>query len=161
MPGAGLQSAGTSSAGYGTSEEATAPGGAILRDEKTGKSHSARKIDPRTGRYEIDQYGRLLGMNHVRQAVQVSLLTEVNTSAVRGLGHRLKSLQRITPNFERAVLAILTEAVQPLVARGYIEVVGFKEFQKGDGKNGMQRGGVYGRFLWRDLTTKQVHTELI
>jgi hypothetical protein len=161
MSGAGTQTAGTSSAGFGTSEEATAAGGGFLRDTKTGKSFGARKIDPRTRNYVRDSNGRILGMNAVQHAVQVSLHTERGSSAVGTLGHRLKSLDRITPNFERAILSILTEAVQPLIHLGYIEVLGFRAFVAGDGRNGLQRGAVYGRFLWRDLTTKREHVELV
>ena len=161
MAGAGLQAAGTSPAGLGTSTPATTPGGAFLRDTKTGKSLGVRKIDPRTRDYVMDSYGRQLGMSYVQHAVQMSLTTERGSAAVQSMGHRLSSLGRITPNFERQVLAILTEAVQPLITLGYIEVVGFRQFAKGDGTNGLQRGAVYGRFLWRDLTTKTEHEELI
>jgi hypothetical protein len=161
MSGAGIQGAGTTSGGFGTSAPATAPDGAILRDTQTGRSFGARLIDPRTRGYVLDEYGRILGMNDVRQAVQLSILTEQGSSVVTSMGQRLRSIQRVTPNFEKQVLAILTEAVQPLVTQGLIEVVGFQGFTAGDGSNGLPRGAAYGRFLWRDLTSKQEYTELV
>lgn len=160
MSGAGIQGAGLSVAGFGTSPVATGLGGRFLADRiNKSVSHSTRLIDPIKRDYVMDEYGRLLGANHVRHAVQMSVHTERGSSAVQEMGHRLRSLQRITPNFERQVLAVLTEAVQPLIDRGLIEVVGFTAYRQGDGQNGLARGAVYGRFLWRDLTTRQEFKE--
>lgn len=161
MAGAGTQKAGTSSAGFGVSESATAPGGAFLRDTRTGKSFGARQIDPRTRDYVIDEHGRALGMNAVQHAVQMSIHTERGSAAVQSMGQRLRTLDRITPNFERRMLTVLTEAVQPLVDQGLIEVLGFSHFVAGNNANGLQRGAVFGRFRWRDLTTRQEYEELI
>lgn len=161
MSGAGLQSAGTSSAGYGTSASATAEAGAFLRDTKTGKSFSARKIDPVARDYVLDDNGRLLGADYVQHVVQMSVHTERGSAAVQEMGHRLRTLDRITPNFERQILAVLTEAVQPLIDLGYIEVLGFSTFIAGNNANGLQRGAIYGRFKWRDLTKTTEHEELV
>ena len=161
MSGAGIQGAGTTSAGFGTSEDAAVPGGVILRDVKTGRSFSDRKIDTFTRDYVLDEFGRLLGMNGVQHAIQVALSSELDSSAVKGLGQRLRSIDRITSNFDRQVLSILTEAVQPLIIMGLIEVLGFVQAKAGDDKNGLRRGAVYGKFLWRDLTTKIEHEEVI
>lgn len=161
MTGAGTQPAGTSSAGLGTSDTATSPGGVFLRDIRTGASLGARKIDPNTKDYVLDANGRILGRDYVQHAVQMSLTTERGSSAVSTLGHRLRTLDRITPNFERRVLALLTEAVAPLVQLGYVEVLGFTSFVVGDNKNGLPRGAIYGRFRWRDRTTALEHTELL
>lgn len=161
MTGAGTQPAGTSSAGLGESDAATTQDGAFLRDTHTGASLGARKIDPITKDYVLDANGRILGQDYVQHAVQMSLTTSRGSSAVGTLGHRLATLDRITPNFERRVLAILTEAVAPLVQLGYVEVLGFTSVVVGDGRNGLVRGSFYGRFRWRDLTTSREHTELI
>lgn len=159
--GAGSQAAGSSSSGRGVAATATGLAGAFLRDTQTGESCPARKIDPLTRDYVMDDYGRLLGMSYVRQTVQLSVHTERGSAAVQAMGHRLRELQRITPGFEKVMLNVLTEAVQPLINQGLIEVVGFTAYRAGDGNNGLQRGAVYGRFLWRDLTTKQEHEERI
>jgi len=161
MAGVGLQGAGLTPAGFGTPAEATTPGGAFLRDEKTGKSLGARKIDPSTKDYVLDSNGRLLGVNYVRHVVQMSVHTERGSAAVQEMGHRLRTLERITPNIEQQILSILTEAVQPLVDQGLIEVVGFSHFTAGDDRNGLKRGAVYGRFRWRDLTADAEFEELI
>jgi hypothetical protein len=161
MSGAGLQKAGSTSAGFGTSAAATEPEGAFLRDTRTGKSLGARKIDPNTRDYMLDDNGRVLGLDYVKHAVQMSLHTDHGSSVDTRMGQKLRSLDRITPNFERRVLAVLTEALQPLISLGYVEVLGFTAFTVGTNRNGLQRGAVYGRLRWRDLTTKQEHTELL
>ena len=161
MAGAGLQGAGLTSAGFGTPPTAPVPEGAFLRDTKTGASLGARKIDPNTRDYVLDANGRILGVNYVRHVVQMSVHTERGSAAVQDMGHRLRTIERITPNIEQQILSILTEAVQPLVSQGLIEVVGFTHFVAGNGLNGLQRGAVYGVFEWRDLTTRTVHQEVI
>lgn len=161
MAGMGLQPMGTSSSGFGTSDEAPAEAGAFLRDTKTGNSFGVRQIDPNTRDYVIDANGRTLGLSYVKHAVQMSVHTRRGSAVVQSMGHRLGTLDRITPNFEKRVLAVLTEAVQPLIDLGYIEVIGFSSFVAGDYKNGLPRGAVYGRFQWRDLTTAEKQEELI
>jgi len=161
MSGAGLQKAGRTTAGYGTSPDATTFGGGFLRDEITGETLGARLIDPRSRTFVLDENGRILGMSTVRHAVLIAVHTVQNSSAVRGLGNRLSSIQRIGPNIERQVFSILSEALRPLVQAGMVEVLGFSQFVAGDSKNGMLAGAVFGRLKWRDLTTKQTHEEFI
>jgi phage gp46-like protein len=159
--GAGTQPAGSTSAGFGTSAEATTFGTVFLRDTLTSQPLGTRKIDPVTRDFVLDDDGRILGQDFVRHAVQMSLHTVRGSAADGDVGQRLHTLDRITPNFERQVEAILTEAVQPLIIRGLIEVVGFRNYRTGDGRNGIARGAIYGRFLWRDLTTGLDHEEVI
>lgn len=161
MSGIGLQKAGWTAAGYGTPATATGLSGAFLRDTKTGKSLGARKIDPVTKDYVLDANGRILGVGYVKHVVQMSLHTEEGSAVVQDMGQRLRTIERITPNIERQILATLTKAVQPLIQQGLIEVVGFTHFRAGDDRNGMRRGAVYGRFLWRDLTTGEEEEEVI
>jgi hypothetical protein len=161
MSGAGLQKAGLTSAGYGTPATASGIAGGFLRDTKTGEPLGARKIDPLTRDYVLDSNGRILGVGYVKHVVQMSLQTEEGSAVVQEMGHRLRTIERITPGIERQILAILTKAVQPLINQGLIEVVGFDHFVAGDGKNGVPRGRVHGRFRWRDLTTGEEAEELI
>lgn len=159
--GAGSQGAGSSPAGFGSPAEADVPGGGFLRDVVTGKPLGARKIDPTTRDYVLDAFGRALGVDYVRHVVQMSVHTERGSSVVQTMGQRLSSIDRITENTEQQILSILTEAVQPLVDQGLIEVVGFVGFVAGDDRNGLARGAVYGRFLWRDLSTGEEQTEFV
>ena len=161
MAGVGIAGAGLTPAGFGTPPTAAVPEGAFLRNEKTGASLGARRIDPHTRDYVLDDNGRILGVNYVRSVVQMSVHTEVNSAVVQSMGHRLRTIDRITPNIEQQILTILTEAVQPLINQGLIEVVGFRNFVAGDDLNGLKRGAVYGVFEWRDLTTKTKHQEYI
>lgn len=160
-PGAGIQAAGTTSAGFGVATGAVAAGGAFLRNTKNGESLGARRIDPNTRDYVLDENGRILGLDYVKHAVQMSIHTERGSSAVPNLGQRLRELDRITPNFEKRVLAVLTEALEPLIRLGYIEVLGFSQFTIGSSANGLPRGAIYGRLRWRDLTTGEEQTELV
>ena len=159
MSGVGVQKAGATSAGYGTSPAATEFGGGFLRDSTNGRSLGARMIDSKSRDYVRDENGRTLGRSSVRAAVQYCISTERGSAADTTIGHRLKTLKRISPNFERAVDSVLRDAVAPLVQRGLIEVIAFREYRKGDGTNGLPRGAIYGRFEWRDLTTRQVFEE--
>ena len=161
MAGVGLAGCGLSPAGFGTPATATVPEGAFLRDTKNGRSLGARKIDPVTKDYVLDDNGRILGVNYVRHVVQMSVHTERGSAVVQAMGHRLRTIDRITPNIEAQILATLTEAVSPLVTQGLIEVVGFSHFVAGNDLNGLNRGAVYGRFQWRDLTTGLEHQEVI
>src|SRR3990167_8722863 len=161
MSGAGLQGAGLTSAGYGTPATATGPTGALLRDTRTGESLSARKIDPNTRDYVLDEHGRILGVDYVRHVVQMSVHTDRGSAAVQEMGQMLRTIDRITPNVEQRILLTLTDALRPLINQGLIEVVGFSGFVAGDGSNGLPRGAVYRRLLWRDLTTGQEHAEII
>lgn len=160
MSGAGGQGAGSTGAGVGTSAGATAHGGTFLRDERTGASLGARRIDPSTRDFEIDSNGRLFGVRDVKQLVHIAVHTEHDSSAVKGFGHRLREIDRITPNFERRVLTVLTDALAPLIRTGLIEVLGFDDFRTGNGRNGLMRGATYGRLRWRDLTTRREHEEI-
>jgi hypothetical protein len=159
--GVGMQPAGSTSAGYGVAPTATGLGGAFLRDIRTGEVQFARYVNPTTRDYELDENGRMLGMGYVRQCVQLSVHTELGSCVVQAMGQRLRSLKRITSGFERLFLYVLSDAVQPLIEQGLIEVVGFTAYRAGDNTNGLMRGAVYGRFLWRDLTTGQEHEERI
>ena len=161
MAGAGLQAAGTTPAGFGTAPTATVPEGAFLRDTKTGKSLGARRIDPNKRDYVLDTNGRILGVNYVRHVVQMSIHTEQGSAVIQAMGHRLRTIDRITPNIENQILSMLTEAVQPLIDQGLIDVIGFTHFVAGNDLNGLKRGAIYGRFTWRDLTTKTEHEEFI
>lgn len=159
MPGIGRQGAGSTNAGYGTTDPVATNGGAFLRDPTTGKTLGARRINPVTRDFVLDEHGRILGVDSVRHMVQMSIHTERGSAADTACGQRLRSLDRITPNFDKRVLAILTEALEPLVVRGMIEIVDFVGFKTGNDSNGLPRGAVYGRLQWRDLTTGQVFEE--
>lgn len=159
MLGIGRQAAGSSSAGYGTPEPVATNGGSFLRDPTTGKTLGARRIDPKTKDFVLDENGRILGVDPLRHMVQMSIHTEQGSAADTNCGQRLRSLDRITPNFDKRVLAILTEALQPLVVRGMIEIVDFVSYKAGDNTNGLPRGATYGRLRWRDLSTGQEFKE--
>jgi hypothetical protein len=162
MSGVGQQSGGTSSSGFGDSAEATARGGSFLRDTLTGKSLGTRLINPATKDYVMDDdNGRILGQHYVQHAVQMSIATVQGSAADTEMGHRLASLDRISPNFARQVEALLTEALKPLTDRGLVEVKGFVQATVGLGGNinGLERGAIYGRLLWKDLTTGLEHKE--
>lgn len=160
MAGFGRQPAGTSNAGWGTPGQAIAIEGGPLRDPQTSALMGSRRIDPHTRDYVVDQYGRISGMADVQQLVQLAVHTERGSAAVRDLGQTLRSIQRVTSNFERHCLAVLTAALQNLIDLGLIEVTGFVSFKAGKADN-LQPGQTYGRLRWRDLTTDEEHEELI
>ena len=161
MSGAGIQPAGTSSAGFGSSEQGNPQDGVPFRSLQTGQSNGSRYIDQRTRDFVMDDNGRLIGMPNVSHLVQMAITTERNSSAVRTLGHELGKLDRITPNFEKKVLQVLTSALQPLIDAKLVEVVGFASFDSSSTNPGLASGRVYGRLLWRDLTTRGEPREVL
>jgi hypothetical protein len=146
MSGFGSQPFGSSPYGIGTPAVAPELGGSILRDEANGLSTGSRKIDPRTRDYVLDANGRILGMSDTKQLVLLAVSTDKGSSAMRELGQVLRSIDRITTNFSRRVDSTLRAAVQHLVNRRLIEVVG-SEVQV------LRSGVAFARFRWRDLTT--------
>jgi hypothetical protein len=160
MAGIGLQGAGASPAGWGTPSLADAVGGALLRDETTGKSLGSRKIDPLTRDYELDEHGRVLGEHTTRHLVQMALTTAKGSAAMRSLGLNTANMSRITGDFERRVLDAVTSAVAHLVSAGLIQVLGISQYRAG-AKGGLREGQVFARFRWRDLTSSEEHEELI
>lgn len=162
MAGFGLQGAGRSNASFGTPGTAAAFGGGILRNTATGGRYDARLIDPVTRDYVLDEDnpGRLLGMGSTKQGVLLSVGTERFSSAVSAMGHELRKIDRITPNFEKHVLDVLTSALQPLIDTRQIAVLGFSAFKAGP-KDGLAPGCTFGRLRWKDLTTAAEYEELI
>lgn len=161
MAGIGIQGAGTSGAGYGSPQSAAALTGQILRAPLSGASLDARYINPKTGDYEIDpDTQRLRGMPATHQIVQLSVQTELRSSAISAMGNELRKIDRISKNFKARVLNTLVTSLKPAIDAGLIEVRGFSTFKAG-AKDGLQPGQTYGRFQWHDLTTDTAHTEII
>lgn len=160
MSGAGIQPAGTSSAGYGSPDEGNPQDGVIFQGLQ-GNSNGSRYIDQRTRDFVIDANGRATGMPNVSHLVQVAITMEKNSSAIRGLGQELKKLDRITPNFEKRVLGVLTDALKHLIDAKLVEVIGFSSFKSSQTDAALRPGQVYGRLLWRDLTTRGEPKEIL
>jgi hypothetical protein len=151
MAGIGLQSAGTTSAGFGSPATAAEQGGAILRNTLTGESMGGRKIDPRTGDYVMDEYGRLEGMPNVRQMVMLAVLNAAPA---------LADIDRLTDGFAKRAEAILANEMTAIVSRGLIRVIGVRDLQMGV-RGGLKQGQALYKFLWVDLTTNTENAETI
>ncbi len=160
MSGAGIQPAGTSSAGIGAPIEGNPQDGVVF-EGLDGTSNGSRYIDQRTRDFVMNADGRAQGMPNAAHLVQVAITTELNSSAMTGLGQELKKLDRITPNFQKRVLSVLTQALQHLINAKIIEVVGFVDYKSSQTDPGLSPGRVYGRLLWRDLTTRGEPRETI
>lgn len=88
--------------------------------------------------------GRLAGMSNVQQLVQIAV-TKAQPS--------LEALDRLDGGFKNAVLAILSTALQPLVDRGFIEILGVSvRMNKADG---LRPGQAVTLLKWRDRTTNE------
>jgi hypothetical protein len=159
VSGAGAQPAGTSPGGIGAPEEGNPQDGVVFQ-APDGTSNGSRYIDQGTRDYVMNANGRLNGMPNIPHLVQFAILTEKNSAAVRSIGQELRKLDRITPNFEKRVLGVLTEALQPLIDARLVELVGFASFKTSSTDKGVSPGRIYGRLLWRDLTTRGEPQEL-
>lgn len=149
MSGFGSQPFGSSPYGIGTPAAATESGGSILRDETTGQAWGSRKIDPVTKDYVLDDNGRILGMSDVHQLVLLAVSTTKGSSAMRQLGQEIKGIDRITTNFVRRVDTTLRAAVQHLVDKELIEVLGVTV-------DVVRPGVTLARLRWRDLASGEV-----
>lgn len=160
MPlGIGAQPAGGSNAGYGTVTDAVGAPGLVTQD-RLGRPTGTRLIDPVKRDYVMDTNGRTAGMSAGQQSVYLAVANDLNSTAVKGLGNSLRSLDRITDNFRAACLDKLTSALQTAIDTGLIAVLGFDTFKAGP-RDGLQPGQVYGRLNWVDLSTGVEHSEVI
>lgn len=145
MAGFGAQPFGTSSAGFGVPSRGTETGGAILRDEQTSRSYGGRFLDPKTGDYEMDENGRLLGMPNVQQCV---------TIAVLNAREDLARIDRLNDGFVKAANAVLSSRLEPLVREGLIEIRGVTSSRLGV-RGGLRQGQAAYVFEWVDRTTNE------
>lgn len=155
MAGFGSQRAGSTSAGLGAPAIGQSMPGVVLRDPATQAMSSSRGIDSVSRDYLYDvANGRLIGMDDVRQLVQLALSTEIGSSAMRSLGNELRRIDRITSNFERRVNDAIAAALSDLIAR---KVVALQDVV-------IQRFAATKTFVrveWRDLTTGVEHSTLV
>lgn len=130
--------------GVGTPTVAQDGGGSVAVNPYSGEVEGSRRIDPRTKDYVIDSTtGRILGMTNTQQLVLMAINTEKGSSAMQALGHELRTIDRITTNFERRVDTVLRAAVSHLVRAELIEVQGTEVVVLGPGR-------AFARLLWRD-----------
>jgi hypothetical protein len=141
MPtGAGLCPAGAAPYGFGTPDAAPIPGGRIFRNTRTGEGLTSRMLNPVTGDYDVDAYGRITGMTSGQQLVAL---------AIRNVAEpRLRSIQVIGANFQRQVEEVLRVALAPIVARGLIAIVAILVERTGTSRS-------FARLRWRDLSTNE------
>lgn len=111
--GAGFCPAGFAPYGSGTPDAAPIPGGSLLRDTLTGLTLSSRKIDPATGDFVMDAFGRIEGMTAGQQAMYIAFKGENVFAGVDVIG----------PNFDREIRSRVSTAVQRAVAQGLISNV--------------------------------------
>lgn len=136
--------------GEGTAAVALDGGGKPITNPYSGLQNGSRKIDPFTRDYVVDSTtGRPQGMTNAQQLVYLAVRTDKGSSAMRALGQELMRIQRITSNFVRRVDDTLKSAVQHIVDRGIIQVVGTQV-------DIVRPGVAKARIRWRDLETGNV-----
>ncbi len=147
MPaGLGIGPVGMSVFGYGGVDLAPVQQQTILIDADSGTAQNSRRIDPATGRYVLDTYGRVEGMSGVAQLVMMRAGNLLNSTAVRGLGLRAPS-GIIGTDILRRLEDEVRVAMKDILDGGLIQIVGvFIDRPVG--------GPVRRYFLWRDLTTQ-------
>lgn len=151
MSGFGTAPFGTAPYGLGTPATAPIPGGTIL-DDGTGVQTGSRYIDGTTGAYAFDEFGRVKGMSDARQMVLLALSTVKGSSAMRLLGHNLRDILDITPDFERQVTGTITAAMAHVVSLGFAEIVSIEVKRLHDWTTDHNERGALIRMKWRDLT---------
>lgn len=148
MSGFGSSGFGSGPYGLGTPVTASAQGGSVLRDAKTGKPQGSRRLNPETRDFDIDTNGRTLGLGNVRALVELALATESGTSAMQALGQALRTIDRIGTSFQYRVRDTVAAAVKHLTDRNIITIDRTTVEDLGPGKRLI-------RVFWRDVTTGQ------
>ncbi len=147
MPsGLGSCPVGESVAGYGGVDAAPVQQQTILIDANSGAPQNSRKVDPITGDYVRDTFGRVQGMSGVQQLVLMRAGTLLNSSAIPGLG---------LPGPSGVVGSTITQrmedelrlSVKDLTDAGVIQIIGVSVVR--DPKSHV----VFRSFQWKDLTT--------
>lgn len=82
----------------------------------------AKYIDPATGDFVLDANGNFVGMNSVDQAVEMALLTAINTTTVRGFGFGIFEIKIIGPNIQNQIKGLVNEALSQLISNGSIQL---------------------------------------
>lgn len=151
MSGIGVQSAGASPGGLGDPNENPRRRGVVFRDTRTGLPMSARRIDPGTKRYVLDEFGRITGMTAAQQGVHLAVSTDLGTAAVREIGNRLKSIKTIVASFQRELETVYTDALARLTQAGLVQIVDVTSKRVGSSR-------AYVQVRWRDLSTGAIRT---
>lgn len=149
MPGVGTTPIGTGPFGVGMPLPSTpAPTRIMVGDN--GAQYGSRKIstDPATaGQYVFDTDGNPVGDKDARQLVTLAIMTELDSSCVRGLG-RDRRPDKIGPNLDAQQRASVTSALSGLVKRGIIAINSITTIDSYGGR-------VFTRVEVTDLTTNQ------
>ncbi len=148
--GLGTSPLGTFPLGYGTPVSSAAPGDRVL-DDGTGRQTGSRMIDERTRTYVFNEQGRIRGMNDTRQLVLLAVATVKGSSAQSRLGHSLRSIQDIGPDFDKRVDNELRGALASLVAERRIEILSIRVARLVQAGSANEKGASI-LLRWRDLT---------
>ena len=149
MPGLGRSPLGTGPYGYGTPDAAPATGGDALTGDN-GQRFGSRRIDPVTGQYVFDDWGRAVGAPDMHQMVYLAVATTLGSSTDPTLGNDVRSIQDITANHAQRVEAKLRAALEHLTADGRIAIVSVDTRRLGETRTATV-------LRWRDLTTGTEH----
>jgi phage gp46-like protein len=94
---------------------------------------TARVIDPVTQDYVLNSNGLFQGQSTVQTSVYLALFTTFNSSAVSGLGNKLKSVKVITPNIISQLQSVVMQALASLTSQGLVQLVSCNVLNIGSG----------------------------
>ena len=144
--GAGLQPAGSTSAGYGTPNTEPTHAGIPLLDKFSNPTGS-RLVDEKTSRYVFDENGRLLGENDVRHMVRTRIKTVRGSSAWPGGLRAYGGV--IGQGFVARITDDIKLALEDITTAGLVELVSVKV-------DVVQPSRVLVHIEYRDLNTNQL-----
>jgi hypothetical protein len=155
--GFGISPFGTCPYGTGTPLAAPIPSGRIFANGATGQEGS-RRIHEGTGDYVFDDTGRVLGMSATRQMMLLALSTVKTSAATANLGHELRKILDIGPDFERRVRNAVESACKHLTDAGLVGLVEIRQ-DRFTNEGTTQERGVRIVVRWVDLQTDEEHTD--
>lgn len=91
-----------------------------LKDPAQGTVSSARRIDPISRDFALQNNGLYQGMNEVEQIVLLSISTTFNSSALQNFGQNFGSVKVISPYIKKQISSLLNQCLGTLLAANLI-----------------------------------------
>lgn len=111
---------------------------------------SARVINPLTMDYELNANGTFTGQSVVQTSVYLALFTQLNSSAVFGMGQNISSIKVITPNITTQVANQVNLALTSLINQGLVVLLNVSVSNPAQGELTVQ-------VQWQDLTVNSAN----
>ena len=137
--------------GFGVPANAGYQSGYTLEKNPDGPSGDARRIDPNTRDYTINENGLVVGQSAIAQQVYLAIVTTLGSSVNQNLGSEFSNIKTFDAStYQSQMLRVVQQALSGLIKNGSISLVSVDSF--------LNSNGVAGNVTinWIDNTTNQL-----